>query len=314
MMDILTLGEPLMEFSEINDGSAGSRYLPGFGGDTSNFAIAAARQGAKVGYLTRVGVDTFGDQFLDLWRSEGVDTSLVMQDSEASTGIYFISHTNDGHQFAYYRKGSAASLICQEDISEDVILRSKLLHVSGISQAISTTSCDAVFRAIEIAVANGIPVSYDANLRLKLWPLSRARAVIHATAPLADVFLPSLEEAQQLSGMEDPERIADYYMNLGVKLLVLKLGNKGVLVANANERFFVEGFSVDTVDATGAGDTFDGAFITQYLNGATLQDAAKYANAAAALSTTGYGAVSPIPTKEAVEEFLAESSKAIKIE
>jgi 2-dehydro-3-deoxygluconokinase len=304
-MDILTLGEPLMEFSEMKNEEMGGSYLPGFGGDTSNFAIAAARQGAKVGYLTRVGTDTFGDQFLDLWRSEGVDTSLVVQDSESSTGIYFISHSKEGHQFAYYRKGSAASLMSPEDITEDAILRAKLIHVSGISQAISTTSCDAVFKAIEIARSNGITVSYDANLRLKLWPLSRARAVIHATAPLADVFLPSLEEAQQLSGKDDPEEIADFYLNLGVKLIVLKLGKKGVLVANSDERFLVESFEVDTVDATGAGDTFDGAFITKYLNDATLLEAAKYANAAAALSTKGYGAVTPIPSKEKVEEFLS---------
>lgn len=310
-MDILTLGEPLMEFSEITSDAEGSRYLPGFGGDTSNFAIAAARQGAKVGYLTRVGADTFGDQFLDLWRNEGVDTSLVVQDHEASTGIYFISHTKDGHQFAYYRKGSAASLMQPEDVSEDAVLRSKLLHVSGITQAISTTSCDAVFKAIEIARSNGITVTYDANLRLKLWPLSRARAVIHATVPLADIFLPSLEEVQQLSEKEEPEQIADYYLNLGVKVLVLKLGKKGVLVATNNDRFLVEGFTVNSVDATGAGDTFDGAFISQYLKGASLLNAATYANAAAALSTTGYGAVSPIPTKEMVEEFLNGTKRSL---
>ncbi|WP_335871234.1 sugar kinase [Bacillus sp. 2205SS5-2] len=303
-MDILALGEPLMEFSKTIDPSKESPYLPGYGGDTSNFAIAAARQGAKVGYLTRVGTDMFGDQFLDLWRKEGVNTSLVTQDSEAKTGIYFISHTKNGHQFSYYRKDSAASRLKSEDVPEEAIIGSKLLHVSGISQAISITSCDAVFKAIEIARSNGIKVSYDANLRLDLWPLSRARAIIHATAPLADIFLPSLDEAQLLSGKEKPVQIADYYMKLGVNLLVLKLGKEGVLVATPHEHRFIEGFSVDTVDATGAGDTFDGAFISQYLTGASNEYAAKYSNAAAALSTTGYGAVSPIPTKKKVEEFL----------
>jgi hypothetical protein len=80
--------------------------------------IAAARQGAKVGYLTRVGADTFGDRFLTLWKNEGIDTSLVRQDPEAHTGIYFITHTQEGHQFSYYRKGSAASLLKPEDVSE----------------------------------------------------------------------------------------------------------------------------------------------------------------------------------------------------
>lgn len=308
-MDILTIGEPLMEFSEIGNSENRSHYLPGYGGDTSNFVIAAARQGASVGYLTRVGADTFGDQFLNLWKNEGIETNLVTQDPDAHTGIYFITHTEEGHQFAYYRKGSAASLLKPEDITEEAIKSNRLLHVSGISQAISDTACDAVFKAIEIARSNGVIVSYDPNLRLKLWPLSRARAVIHATAQQADIFLPSLEDVQQLTGVEDPDQIVDYYLNLGVKLIVLKLGKKGVMIASSEERQLVEGFTVDTVDATGAGDTFDGAFITQFLRGCTLLEAAKYANAAAALSTTGYGAVYPIPNKETVESFLAQNTK-----
>lgn len=307
-MDILAIGEPLMEFSEMS-GSEKNSYLPGYGGDTSNFVIAAARQGAKVSYLTRVGKDTFGDEFLQLWKDEGVDTSYITQDANASTGIYFITHTPEGHQFAYYRKGSAASLLKPEEITEEAILQSKLLHVSGISQAISHSSCDAIFKAIEIARANNILVSYDANLRLKLWPLARARAVIHATAPLADVFLPSLEDVEQLTGLNDPNEIVDYYLGLGVKLVVLKLGRNGVVVADSTERQQIHGFSVDTVDATGAGDTFDGAFITKYLNGASAVEAARYANAAAALSTTGYGAVTPIPRKEDVYSFLVERTK-----
>jgi 2-dehydro-3-deoxygluconokinase len=307
-MDILSMGEPLMEFSEVSDQQRGRVYLPGFGGDTSNFAVAAARQGAKVGYLTHVGADAFGDQFLQLWEREGVDTSLVVRDPGSHTGIYFITYTPAGHQFTYHRKGSAASRIRPEDLPVEAIAGARLLHVSGISQAISDSCCDAVFRAIEVARSYGVKVSYDANLRLKLWPLSRARAVIHATAPLADLFLPSLEDVQQLSLLEDPDQIVDFYLGLGVKLVALKLGKKGVLVASDSERHLVPGFTVATVDATGAGDTFDGAFVTQWLNGATLVEAARYANAAAALSTTGYGAVGPIPTEAVVREFLAKQA------
>lgn len=307
-MDILAMGEPLMEFSEVSDAGRGRLYLPGFGGDTSNFAVAAARQGAKVGYLTRVGADSFGDQFLQLWQSEGIDTRLITRDPEAHTGIYFITHTPQGHQFTYLRKGSAASRIRPEEIPEAAIAGLRLLHLSGISQAISDSSCDAVFRAIAIARAHGVTVSYDANLRLKLWPLDRARAVIHGTATQADLFLPSLEDAQQLTGLADPEQIVDHYLAMGVKLIALKLGRQGVLAATAAERHRVDAFTVETVDATGAGDTFDGAFVTQLLGGATLVEAARYANAAAALATTGYGAVGPIPTSAAVQAFLAQRS------
>lgn len=304
-MDILAMGEPLMEFSEVSDATRGRIYLPGFGGDTSNFAVAAARQGASVGYYTRVGADAFGDQFMQLWESEGVDTHLVVRDPDAHTGLYFITYTPDGHQFTYHRKGSAASRMRPVDVPEQELSQVRVLHVSGISQAISDSACDAVFRAIAVAKAHGVMVSYDANLRLRLWSLDRARAVIHATAALSDIFLPSLEDAQQLTGLADPDQIVDRYLAMGVTTMALKLGRKGVMVATQHERHLVEGYRVDTVDATGAGDTFDGAFVTRLLDGATPVAAARYANAAAALSTTGYGAVAPIPTRAAVEAFLA---------
>lgn len=306
-MDILAIGEPLIELSDIGDQERGRVYLQGFGGDTSNFAVAAARQGAKVGYLTRVGTDTFGDQFITLWQKEGIDVSLVERDPNSHTGMYFISYTSQGHEFTYMRKGSAASRLKPENIDAQVISQVRLLHVSGISQAISDTACDAVFRAVDIAQASGVWISYDPNLRLKLWPLARARAIILATAVQCDVFLPSLEDSQQLLAIDDPNDIIDYYLGLGIKMVVLKLGKEGVLVADHNERRYVQGFQVDTVDATGAGDTFDGAFCTKILEGASLVEAARYANAAAALSTKGHGAVNPIPCKEIVQAFLDAS-------
>lgn len=307
-MDILAMGEPLMEFSDVSSEDRGRVYLPGFGGDTSNFAVAAARQGAKVGYLTRIGADAFGDQFLQLWQQEGIDTSLIVRDPDAHTGLYFITHTETGHQFTYHRKGSAASRIRPGDVPTEAIAQVRLLHVSGITQAISDSSCDAAFRAIEAARAHGVRVSYDANLRLRLWPLDRARAVIHATVAMVDLFLPSLEEAQQLTGLDDPNRIVDYYLNLGAPAVVLKLGKRGALAADGSGRYMVGGFAVDTVDATGAGDTFDGAFVTEFLGGSPLAEATRYANGAAALSTTGYGAVRPIPTRASVRTFLANRS------
>ncbi|KIL34369.1 2-dehydro-3-deoxygluconokinase [Cohnella kolymensis] len=303
-MDILAIGEPMMEFSEIRDPHRGNIYLPGLGGDTSNFAVAASRQGAKVGYFTRLGQDVFGDRFMELWQHEGIDTKLVIRDPKAPTGIYFVTHTDQGHQFTYYRKGSAASLLNAYEISESMIKGTKLLHVSGISQAISESSCDAINRAIHIARSNGVMVSYDANLRLKLWPLAQAKAVIENSAVLSDVFMPSYEDAEQLTGLQDEDQIVDHYLQMGVKRIALKLGKRGVLVATFDERHRIDGFQVNSVDATGAGDTFDGAFLSQMLKGVSMPEAARYANAAAAISTTGYGAVAPIPDQETVEAFL----------
>jgi len=300
MPDIICLGEPMLEFNQQEDG----RYLPGHGGDTSNCAIAAARQGASTGYLCHIGADPFGDSFLELWAAEGVDTSHVKRDPDAHTGIYFVTHTEAGHQFSYFRAGSAASRMQPSDLPADYIAGAKILHVSGISQAISETAAESVSAAIEIARSNNVLVSYDTNLRLKLWPLERAREVIHAAVSRSQIALPGLDDAEQLSGQSDPDAIADFYLALGVNIVALTLGADGTLVATPDERRRIAGRRVEAVDATGAGDTFDGAFLAELAAGRDPFRAAAYANAAAALSTQGYGAVAPMPKREQVEAFL----------
>lgn len=302
--DVLAIGEPMLEFAEVTDG-AGTHFVPGFGGDTSNAIVAAARQGARTAYVTRLGQDVFGDRFVALWAREGVATDHVVRDPDAATGIYFISYDGGGHSFTYYRRGSAASRLRAADLPLDAIADSRVLHVSGISQAISTDACDAVFAAVAHARAHGTRVAYDPNLRLKLWPLARARAVVLATVALADVVLPSLEDATALFGEQDPHAHVAAFLAHGARLVVLKLGRDGALVADGEARVRVPGHAVDAVDATGAGDTFDGAFLAEWVAGRAPADAARYANAAAALSTLGRGAVVPIPTRAAVEADLA---------
>ena len=138
---------------------------------------------------------------------------------------------------------------------------------------------------------------------LLLWLV--AAAVIHAAIAQADIALPSLEDARALTGLDAPDAIADAYLRLGCPLVLLKLGAKGVMVARPDGRVLVPGRKVAAVDATGAGDTFAGAFLARTVAGDDPLLAARYANAAAALSTTGYGAVAPIPRRAEVEAFLA---------
>ena len=206
--EIVCLGEPMAEFSELPDGPPG-HYLAGFGGDTSNCAIAAARQGARVGYLTALGEDSFGDAFIDLWRREGVDCRHVRRDPNGHTAVYFISHGSDGHRFSYLRRGSAAGRITSDTIPEAYIAGARVLHISSISQAISDSACDAVFHAVEVARRHDTQVSYDLNLRLSMWPLTHARAVTEATAALADFVLTNAEEGAQLTGLDETEAVAD---------------------------------------------------------------------------------------------------------
>jgi len=303
-VDFLALGEAMVEFNQARSDDRRT-WLQGFGGDTSNAAIAAARLGVRAGYVTRLGADTFGRLLRELWRDECVDTAAVGEDSTAPTGVYFVSHGAGGHEFSYVRAGSAASRMAPDNLPLAHLRRARILHLSAISQAISTSACDACFCAIEAARAAGARVSYDTNLRLKLWPLARARAVIRATVPHAHWLVPSLDDARLLFDHDQPEAIVDACHALGVALVALKLGSAGCLVSDGTQRKRIEGFRVQTVDATGAGDCFDGAFAARMLAGDDPFRAAAYANAAAALATTGYGAVAPLPVDAAVRQLLA---------
>lgn len=305
-LDLVALGEPLIELNQTRSGDGA--YRQDFGGDTSNCAIAAARLGLRAAYISRVGDDAFGRLFLDLWRREGVDTRGVAVDAQAFTGLYFVTHSAAGHAFAYLRAGSAASRLRPEDLPVEMLDRCRALHVSGIGQAIGAGACDATFAAIERARRAGARIAYDPNLRLKLWPLARARAVIRETIALCDWFLPSVDEIAVLGGREGADAALDWCHAQGAPLVALKCGADGACVSDGRRRVRVPGHVVECVDATGAGDCFDGAFIARILAGDAPATAARYANAAAALKTRGYGAVAPLPRSAEVEALLRRSA------
>lgn len=305
MPDILCFGEPLGEFNQTVPREP--TYLFGFGGDTSNCAIAAARSGASVGVIGAVGDDTFGRSFFDLWAAEGIDTSAMRKVAGGETGLYFVTHGEAGHDFAYRRAGSAAARFTAADLPLEAIRAAKVLHVSGISQAISASASEAVRHAMKEARAAGVTVSYDTNLRLRLWPLDRARLVTNAAMQEADIALPGFDDARQLTGRDTPDGIVDAYLDGGSSVVALTLGRQGALVATRHERRFLPSIPVEAVDATGAGDCFDGAFLAEWLKSGDPFQAGRYACAAASLSTTGYGAVAPLPRREAVEAALHRS-------
>jgi len=314
--EIVSLGEPLIEFNAMNEAplSAVKQFNRGYGGDTSNFIIAVSRLGGKAGYLTRLGDDEFAESFLKLYTKEGVDTRHIVKDSTAYTGMYFIARMGQKHYFTYLRQNSAAGRMTPEFLPADYIRQARLLHISGISQCISTSACDTVFSAIAVAKEAKVKISYDPNLRLKLWPIHRAKAIIHQTISMADIVLPSIEDAQALNGKKSAEEIVQLYLDLGPEVVALKLGAEGSLLATREKtedglRLHVrkfEPYRVDSKDMTGAGDTFDGAFVVGYLAGWPLDRCMRFANAAAALTTTELGAVSPIPRLKAVEDLMAQ--------
>ena len=300
-VDLLCMGEPMLEFNQLPIQPNGSRhYLEGHGGDTSNAAIAAARQGARVGYITALGNDMPGDSFMALWAREGVDSSTVLRTERWLTGVYFVTHDAQGHHFLHYRANSAAAMYTARDLPEAAIASARMFYVSGISQGISESAADAVFAAIAIARRNGVKVAYDTNYRPRLWPPARAAAVMHAAMAQTDYALPGIEDVQVLTGLTDPDAMLDFYLRLGPPVVVLKMGELGAYVATPEYRVRIAKHDVTVVDATGAGDTFCGSFLARILAGDAPEPAARYASVAAALKCTGYGAVAPIPGAAAV--------------
>ncbi len=300
---VLAMGEAMVEFNQSPDDPR--QYLQGFGGDTSNFAIAARRQCVNTGFVSALGDDRFGRMLLDLWREEAVDTDAVRVDAQAPTGVYFVSHDASGHHFDYLRAGSAASRYRPQDLPREALASASFLHLSGISLAISASACDAAFEAMSTIRAAGGKVSFDTNLRLKLWPLARARATMREAFSLTDVCLPSWDDVTAVTGLDDRDAILDALLSYGVKVVALKLGREGCYVATPDERRIVAPYPVKAVDATGAGDCFGGAFVARLALGDDPFAAARYANVCAALSTTGYGAVAPVPRAEQVLQTLA---------
>jgi 2-dehydro-3-deoxygluconokinase len=287
------------------------QYLQGFGGDTSNAVIAAARAGVKAAYLTRLGDDNFGHALLDLWCTEGVDTAAIETIADAPRGIYFVTHGQKGHEFSYLRAGSAASLMTPDWLQQSVVRHhieaARVLHVSGISLAISPSALETSLAAMRLAKSSGTLVSFDSSLRLKLWSLEQAQLSIAQAVALCDLFLPSLEDMTALIGLSDPNAIIDWGHAHGASTVVLKLGADGALVSDGKHREHISGKHASVVDATGAGDCFCGNLLARITQGDDIFAATRYANAAAALAVQGFGAVAPLPSSVQVLAALASS-------
>lgn len=298
MPDVVALGEPMVEYCAIDVGrlSKVELFKRGWGGDTSNFAVSTARQGLSVGHICGLGDDEFGRSFLDLWESEGMDISRVNVEEDAWTAIYIISlMEGGGHDFTYYRVGSAASRYSVDDLDVDYLKGAKVFHTSGITLAISEAARGAAIEAMRITREKGGFNSFDINMRAKLWDIETARNSLAEAFSYSDVVYASMDDMNTLYGMTEMEEAARHLRDMGVGTVVVKHGGEGCYVSTDEESFTMPGYRIDVVDSTGAGDAFDGAWVKGVLEGWDLRRTASFANAVGALTATGLGAVAPIP-------------------
>jgi len=307
MVDVASFGEPMAEFcaTEIGKLKDVQTFKRGWGGDTSNFIVAVARLGGRAGYICRIGNDEFGESFLDLWRSEGIDASQVIVEDGGFTAVYFISLLpGGGHDFTYFRKNSAASHYSPQDLNPEYLSKLKIFHSSGISMAISDSCRETVLRAADIVKEHGGLFSFDINFRPKLWVPQYAKPYIDEAIKRSDVLLASKEDVTLLYDIDVDKFLVKVYESARPEVIAVKLGGEGCIIFDGKKKITVSGFKVSVIDTTGAGDAFDGAFIVGLLENKPLEEIGVFANAVGALTTTGLGAVAPIPRRDKVEVFL----------
>ena len=286
MTDLLCFGEPLVEFNQRPDGI----FVSGCGGDISNCAVAAKRSGISAGIMAAIGDDLFGDQLMAFWAREDVSYQGVVRMPNDLTGVYFVTHGAHGHAFTYRRAGSAASKVSMGLFDRSAFRDAKCFHFSAISQAISGEAMRATFDLCTAAKENGLLVSYDTNFRPQLWSLEEATDAMRRTVPLCDIVLPGLDDAMLLTGQNSKDAIADYFLDLGAKVVALTLGAHGAFIATPTQRCAIPGRKTSAVDATGAGDAFDGAFLAAFLSHGDPFEAGRAANLYAANSVASFGA------------------------
>jgi 2-dehydro-3-deoxygluconokinase len=316
MPDVVTFGETMALFSPRETGPL--RYVADFrlklGGTESNFAIALARLGINVGWFSRLGDDELGRFIAHNIRGEGVDVSRVVIDPEAPTGLYVkeISAVGDTTVY-YYRRGSAASRMAPDDLDEVYLTRASWLHVTGITPALSDTCHETVRQAVELARANGLQVSFDPNMRLKLWTVERAREVMFPILRRCTVLLGGMEELSLLLQVDTADAAADWALDQGVEIAAIKLGADGALIATASERRTVPPFTIPrVVDTVGAGDGFDAGFVAGRLLGRDPWQAAELGNVIGAHALMVEGDYEGYPTMHEAEAFLAGRAKVAR--
>lgn len=307
-MEIVTFGESMVLFNPDTTGPL--RYVHNFNksiaGAESNVAIALARLGHHVGWFSKIGDDEFGRYIKAIIRGEGVDVSRVVTDPHNNTGLLFkerFAHVNPN--VYYYRKNSAASNMVIKDLDFDYIKSSKILHVTGITLALSPSARETVFKAVEFAKANNVLVSFDPNIRLKLWRIEEARPTLLEMAKLADIIFPGQDEGRLLLGTEDPKEIAREFLDMGCKIVAVKLGKEGCYLAKQEEDEFVTGYIVEKPeDTVGAGDGFAAGFLSGVLQNFSLRGCGQLANAVGAMATLVRGDMEGFPTLQQVQRFM----------
>jgi fructokinase len=322
MPSVISLGEALIDMVSLEKGVS-LEHAPGFekaaGGAPANVAAGVAILGTSAGFIGKVGDDFCGRFLRETLYDVNVDVANFILDPAYRTQLAFVTVLPDGSpDFTFYVERSADMTLSPDELDEAYIAEADIFHFGSIT-LINEPSRSATLGAIEVAAESGALISYDPNLRLRLWPdEATAKREITAALELCDVVKMSETELEFITGSEDLSLGAAQVLERGPELVVVTLGPQGCYFDNREAQGTVAGFEVPVEDTTGCGDAFVAATLVMLLEhmdrGIEPGDLTKdqleriflFANAAGALTATGKGAIASLPTREEVEEFLRD--------
>ncbi|MBQ6160399.1 MAG: carbohydrate kinase [Oscillospiraceae bacterium] len=315
MPDILTVGELLIDLTQTHvDEGFVRHFAANPGGAPANVAVAAAKLGASAGFVGKVGCDTFGADLRAVLERWGVETAGLYSTAEALTTQAVVSVAPSGERsFAFYRSPGADTLLTEEEVARAMGRCPKIVHFGSVSLT-AEPARSATLAAARLGRAGGALVSYDPNYRANLWPdLETALTWMKKPLPMTDILKISDEELPLLTDTDEPERGSALLAELGIRLILITLGSKGVFYRMGGSTGTIPGIRVQVADTNGAGDTFHGALLSRLvlrgsaplagLEAPELEELLRFANRAAALTCTRSGAIPAMPTLEEVEAF-----------
>ena len=311
MNDVITIGDALITFNPQAKGPM--KYLNTFerkvGGAELNFAIGCARLGLQTGWVSRLGNDEFGKYILNFVRGEGIDTGEVKLVDGYPTSLYFKEILEDGSgRSFYYRSNSPTDTLTEETLNEEYIKNAKVLHITGVFLAVNKDkNIGLIKKAAKIAKENGVLVSMDPNIRLRLWTKEEVKAAIHELLPYVDILLTGDEEADILFDTMETDKIIEEAKKLGISYVAIKQGENGAVGYHDGE--FIDAPPVKAkkvVDTVGAGDGFDAGFVYGILNGWSLDKTLTFATTIGSMVVSVTGDNEGLPYLEDVLVQLGE--------
>lgn len=307
MAQLVTLGETMAAFAPDHIGPL--RYVSGYSirtaGAESNTAIGVAKLGVSSAWVSRLGADEFGQYIRNQIRAEGVDCTGVTFDPAHRTGVMFKQTGSGETSVFYYRENSAASHMAPQDLPEEMFRDCRILHLSGITPVLSDSCAETVQAAIRLAKSHGAKLSFDPNIRKKLWNGRDYLPMLRRLATDAEIVLMGLDEAETLFGTRDVGALcAELFATGCAEVIALKDGGNGAWIADRSQCIRLEPQPCRCIDPIGAGDGFNAGVLAGLLQGRTLEQAGRMGAVCGALATEVPGDVEGCPDAARMEAIL----------